>query len=209
MGGAAGLGCQTQIFPVCLHHRRLRHPGAFYRDVAPNHYYITVDSAGRDFNQVADAKLAAGQEAYAKIVSLRSWLDDDYCITWSGCDTFYVWLIPADAARPAIADNPFYGGLRLPDVTGVPRAVASAAMPGHHDRICLIRRWRETASNSRFLSRGCQCANVQRPSLVQRTAASAGTLFLGAIPDACGPKTQSAKLTLPWRETDSNRRSLS
>jgi hypothetical protein len=44
-------------------------------------------------------------------------------------------------------------GLRLPDVTGVPRAVASAAMPGHHDRICLIRRWRETASNSRFLSR--------------------------------------------------------
>src|SRR3984893_14178187 len=27
-------------------------------------------------------------------------------------------------------------GLRLPDVTEVPRAVASAAMPGHHDRIC-------------------------------------------------------------------------
>src|SRR4029077_12666717 len=41
-------------------------------------------------------------------------------------------------------------GLRLPDVTGVPRAVASAAMPGHHDRICLILRWREAASNSRF-----------------------------------------------------------
>jgi hypothetical protein len=37
-------------------------------------------------------------------------------------------------------------GLRLPDVTEVPRAVASAAMPGHHDRICLILRWRETAS---------------------------------------------------------------
>jgi hypothetical protein len=84
--------------------------GAFYRDVAPNHYYITVDSDGRDFNQVADAKLAAGQEAYAKIVSLRSWLDDDDCIVWSGCDTFYVWLISADAARPAIADSPFYGG---------------------------------------------------------------------------------------------------
>src|SRR6516164_7890853 len=26
--------------------------------------------------------------------------------------------------------------LRLPDVTGVPRAVAAAAVPGHHDRIC-------------------------------------------------------------------------
>jgi len=84
--------------------------GAFYLDVAPNHYYITVDSAGRDFNQVANANLAAGQEAYAKIVSLRSWLDDEDCALWSGCDTFYVWLIPADAARPAIADSPFYGG---------------------------------------------------------------------------------------------------
>ena len=84
--------------------------GAFYRNVAPNHYYITVDSAGRDFNQVGNANLAAGQEAYAKIVSLRSWLDDDQCAIWSGCDTFYVWLIPAAAARPAIADSPFYGG---------------------------------------------------------------------------------------------------
>ena len=83
--------------------------GAFYRDVAPNHYSITVDSAGRDVKQFADADLAAGQEAYAKIVSLRSWLDDD-CLAWGGCDTFYVWLIPADAARPAIADSPFYGG---------------------------------------------------------------------------------------------------
>jgi hypothetical protein len=83
--------------------------GAFYRDVAPNHYYITVDSAGRDVNQFANTNLAAGQEAYAKIVSLRSWLDEDDCVIWSGCDTFYVWLIPADAGRSAIADSPFYG----------------------------------------------------------------------------------------------------
>jgi hypothetical protein len=84
--------------------------GAFYRDVAPAHYSISVDSAGRDFNQVAEAGLAAGQEAYAKIVSLRSWLDDDNCIVWSGCDTFYVWLIRPEEARPAIAKSPFYGG---------------------------------------------------------------------------------------------------
>jgi hypothetical protein len=83
--------------------------GAFYRDVAPAHYSIRVDSAGRDFNQVADANLAAGQEAYAKVVSLRSWLDED-CIIWGGCDTFYVWLIPAGEARPAIGKSPFYGG---------------------------------------------------------------------------------------------------
>ena len=84
--------------------------GAFYRDVAPAHYSLAVDSAGRDFNQVADAELAAGQEAYAKVVSLRSWLDDDNCILWSGCDTFYVWLIRPEEARPAIGKSPFYGG---------------------------------------------------------------------------------------------------
>ena len=85
--------------------------GAFYRDVAPIRYHITVDSDGRDFNQVADAELAAGQEVYAKVVSLRSWLgDDNDCTNWGGCDTFYVWLIPAGEARTAIGKSPFYGG---------------------------------------------------------------------------------------------------
>jgi hypothetical protein len=83
--------------------------GAFYRDLPPDHYSIRVDSAGRDFNQVADTGLAAGQEAYAKIVSLWSWLDED-CGPWGGCNTFYVWLIPADEARLAIGKSPFYGG---------------------------------------------------------------------------------------------------
>ena len=83
--------------------------GAFYRDVAPGHYSITVDSAGRDVNQFAEIDLAAGQEAYAKVLSVRSWLDD-YCMAWGGCDTFYVRLMPADAARAAIAASPFYGG---------------------------------------------------------------------------------------------------
>ena len=83
--------------------------GAFYRDVAPARYSITVDSAGRDVNQFADVDLAAGQEAYAKILSLRSWLAED-CVTWGGCDTFYVRLMPAEAARNDIAHLPFYGG---------------------------------------------------------------------------------------------------
>ena len=81
--------------------------GAFYRDVAPAHYSVTVDSAGRDVNQFADIDLAAGQEAYAKVLSLRSWLDDD-CIPWGGCDTFYARLMRAEAARAAIARSPFY-----------------------------------------------------------------------------------------------------
>jgi hypothetical protein len=83
--------------------------GAFYRGVAPAHYSITVDSAGRDVNQFAEVDLVAGQEVYAKILSLRSWLADD-CMAWGGCDTFYVRLMPGDAARAAIAASPFYGG---------------------------------------------------------------------------------------------------
>jgi hypothetical protein len=49
-----------------------------------------------------------GKEAFAKILSLRSWLDDD-CMAWGGCDTFYVRLMPAEAARTDIARSPFYG----------------------------------------------------------------------------------------------------
>ena len=81
--------------------------GAFYRDVPPARYSITVDTAGRDVNQFADIDLAAGQQAYAKVLSLRSWLADD-CLAWGGCDTFYVRLMRAEAARPAIDRSPFY-----------------------------------------------------------------------------------------------------
>jgi len=77
--------------------------------VAPAHYSVTVDTAGRDVNQFPEVDLAAGQQAYAKVLSLRSWLGDD-CMTWGGCDTFYVWLMPPEAARAAIAASPFYGG---------------------------------------------------------------------------------------------------
>jgi hypothetical protein len=81
--------------------------GAFYRDVPPARYSITVDTAGRDVNQFAETDLAPGQQAYAKVLSRRSWLADD-CLAWGGCDTFYVRLMPAEAARAAIARSPFY-----------------------------------------------------------------------------------------------------
>jgi hypothetical protein len=38
-------------------------------------------------NQFADVDLAAGQETYAKILSLRSWLAED-CVTWAGAAPF-------------------------------------------------------------------------------------------------------------------------
>jgi hypothetical protein len=31
-------------------------------------------------------------------------------MTWGGCDTFYVRLIPPEAARADISRRPFYGG---------------------------------------------------------------------------------------------------
>ena len=40
--------------------------GAFYRDVAPAHYSVTVDTAGRDVNQFPEVDLGAGQQAYAR-----------------------------------------------------------------------------------------------------------------------------------------------
>jgi hypothetical protein len=90
--------------------------GASYRDVPPGQYHITVDTYGHDFNQFKDVQLAAGQELYVKIVSLRDWIsgggaggesggDNGY-----GRDTFYVWLIPAEVARADVARSAYYGG---------------------------------------------------------------------------------------------------
>jgi hypothetical protein len=90
--------------------------GASYRDVPAGPYHITVDSYGKDFNQEKDVKLAAGQELFVKIVSLRNW------ITGGGGggdmggggdyerDTFYVWLIPPEIARADVGRSAFYGG---------------------------------------------------------------------------------------------------
>jgi len=89
--------------------------GASYRDVPAGPYHITVDSYGKDFNQDKNVQLAAGQELFVEIVSLRSWVP-----TGSGGDesggggdfgrnTFYVWLIPADKARDEVARSAFYG----------------------------------------------------------------------------------------------------
>ncbi len=91
--------------------------GASYRDVPAGPYHITVDSYGKDFNQDKNVQLAAGDELYCKIVSLRAWVSTtsggggdsgggggDY-----GRNTFYVWLIPPETARNEVARAAFYG----------------------------------------------------------------------------------------------------
>jgi hypothetical protein len=91
--------------------------GASYRDVPAGPYHITVDSYGKDFNQDKDVSLVAGQELFAKIVSLREWITGGGGgdtggggLGSYGRDTFYVWLMPPEGARADVARSAFYGG---------------------------------------------------------------------------------------------------
>jgi hypothetical protein len=83
--------------------------GAFYRDVSPGRYHVTVESWGTDTSQSADADLAAGQQAYVKIVSLPSWVEYGSRGSYER-PTFYAWLIPPKAAQADVANLAFYGG---------------------------------------------------------------------------------------------------
>jgi hypothetical protein len=83
--------------------------GAFYRDVSPGRYLITVASYGRDFSQSSEVDLAAGDEAYIQIESLNAWTTGGEMAAYRR-DTFYARLVLPDQARAAIARLPFDGG---------------------------------------------------------------------------------------------------
>jgi hypothetical protein len=86
--------------------------GAFYRDVAPGKYDVTVDSAGRDVNQFVDVELAAGQQVYIEVQVLRYWDcggpdsdGDEWCQP-----TFYTRLQFPRVGAAAIAKSTLYNG---------------------------------------------------------------------------------------------------
>ena len=81
--------------------------GAFYRDVPPGIYHVTVDSYGIDFNQSTNVAVVPGQQVYIKIESLRSWVE---CGRRCQRDTFYAWLIPTWVARAEIGQSFYNGG---------------------------------------------------------------------------------------------------
>jgi hypothetical protein len=83
--------------------RRL-HGGVFYRDVSPGHYHVTPQSYGQDFNQDQDVDLAPGQQVYCSVVSLRSWEEGGDVAVFER-DTFYIRLVPGEAAQTAILRN--------------------------------------------------------------------------------------------------------
>jgi hypothetical protein len=77
--------------------------GVFYRDVPPGSYHIVAESWAHDpKRQDTNVTLAAGQQAYIKVVDLTSW-----AVSVSGSkdfarDSFWAWLIPAPAAQAEI-----------------------------------------------------------------------------------------------------------
>jgi hypothetical protein len=83
--------------------------GAFYRDVPPGHYLVTVQTVGIDVNQSANFDVGPGQEAYVKIVSLPSWDTGGDRNQWER-PTFYAWLIPNQVAQSDVVHLSFYGG---------------------------------------------------------------------------------------------------
>ena len=83
---------------------------AFYRDVPPAQYTVTVDSYGVAYpHQFAEFNLGTGQEAFVKILSMREKVGGGE--SRASRTIFFSQLFPADAARPAIAGTPFYGSM--------------------------------------------------------------------------------------------------
>jgi hypothetical protein len=76
----------------------------FYRDVLAGLYHVSVESYGRDLFQFRDVALVPGQQAYVKILSLRSWVESGR--TFSR-DTFYVLIVPPTFAQGEISQYPF------------------------------------------------------------------------------------------------------
>jgi Protein of unknown function (DUF2846) len=83
---------------------------ALYRDVAPGHYHVAVDSYVDDRNGSRDVDLAPGQQVYFKIVSSSDFLSGGLGDPGHSRPAFYIWLIPAAWAQGEVAISPFYGG---------------------------------------------------------------------------------------------------
>ena len=87
--------------------------GAFYRDVAPGRYHISVDSYVDDRHNEADVVLAPGMEAYARVLPF-----DDIVQGGGGRgggggyrrNTFVVWLYPPEVGRAAVTHSYFTAG---------------------------------------------------------------------------------------------------
>jgi hypothetical protein len=81
--------------------------GAFYRDVSPGPYYVTVDSYRRFINQFPHVDLTAGETAYFQVIE-ASGSSGVGAVRDFARPSFYVWLMPPATAAPAVARSLFY-----------------------------------------------------------------------------------------------------
>jgi hypothetical protein len=72
--------------------------GPAFVDVAPGSYHIAPESVGVDTNQTRDVTLAAGQEAFVKILDDPTWVSSGDRTAYQR-DTFYAWLVPPQMAH--------------------------------------------------------------------------------------------------------------
>jgi len=87
--------------------------GAFYRDVAPGRYHISVDSYVEDRHNEADVALASGMEAYARVLPFDDIVQGGGRGGGGGGyrrNTFVVWLYPPEVGRAAVAHSYFTAG---------------------------------------------------------------------------------------------------
>ena len=76
---------------------------AIYRDVPPGHYHVAPASFVPNSNQDANVEVAAGQQAYLKIVSFTAWGSDNTAAKNIERDAFWVWVIKPTVAEAEIA----------------------------------------------------------------------------------------------------------
>ncbi|HZU90212.1 MAG TPA: hypothetical protein VE993_13230 [Stellaceae bacterium] len=83
--------------------------GAFYRDVPPGEYAVTVDSEGRDVNQFARVAVVPGQTLYVQVEVSKYWDcgGSPRGSTWCR-DTFYTRVQPPWVGAPAVASLETY-----------------------------------------------------------------------------------------------------
>src|SRR2546423_2421266 len=85
--------------------------GAFYRDVAPGRYHISVDSYVQDLHNDADLVLAPSGEGYAKVLPLDSFVQGGDGVGGGyKRNTFVVWLYAPEHGRAAVAHSYFTAG---------------------------------------------------------------------------------------------------
>ena len=72
----------------------------------PGHYHLSAESFKRDVNQDTDVDLAAGHEAYVKILNLPGWASDGDRSSFQR-DTYYLRMMPPQVARVEVARRPY------------------------------------------------------------------------------------------------------